>query len=140
MTDEAATDTGVLFKRATFLALLAYAFFFAFLPDAARAFPFDRMFYGDARPATLTAPEAQAALNFYAGVLGAVMVGWLSTAAWLVWDGSARDHRIVAATTLLWFMTDSTASILTGFWQNAVTNAGFTVLLLAALRAGWPRR
>lgn len=69
------------------------------------------------------------------GILGGVTVGW-GVVFWMLAIG--RDAR----TAILWgggvwFVVDSTASVLAGGPMNAVYNTGFLALFLYA---GWPRK
>ena len=65
------------------------------------------------------------------GVLGAVMFGW-GVAFLLVLlgpfrRGSREGWTIIAVSLVAWFIPDTTISLLSGFWQNAVFNLVFLV-------------
>lgn len=131
-------STGETVMRTVYMGFLAFALLFAFAPRIARR-PFDLLFYGGATPGVLSEPEAAAALDIYAAVIGGVMAGWLVPVVMLLWRNREEDRRIVLASLACWYVVDSAGSILAGFWQNAVSNTGFLIVLLAALRAGAPR-
>ncbi|MEM9464362.1 MAG: hypothetical protein AAGA90_03265 [Actinomycetota bacterium] len=71
-------------------------------------------------------------------VLGGVMVGWGVT-VWLVADrllalAPREVGRIVLVGLIAWFVVDSTGSIASGGWLNAVLNVGFLGVFLVPLR------
>ncbi len=71
-------------------------------------------------------------------ILGGVMVGWGVT-AWLLVDRflglAPRDVKRVLLTGLgAWFIVDSSGSIASGGWLNAVLNIGFLAMFLLPLR------
>ena len=94
------------------------------------------MFYPGGVPAALAVPEAKAALDFHGAVIGGVMTGWLGLSAMLVWRDAPGDRTIMLAGVALWFVIDSAASVAAGFALNAVSNAGFALVLAGALRLG----
>ena len=88
--------------------------------------------------ATFGAP-AVAFIMLLQGVLGAVMFGW-SAALLLVLLGSFRrgsreGWTIIAVSLAAWFIPDTTISLLSGFWQNAVFNLVFLVFFAIPLAA-----
>jgi hypothetical protein len=73
------------------------------------------------------------------GVLGAVMVGW-GAALLFVLFGTFRENPSIAWKTLTgsvvaWFIPDTTFSLWSGFWQNAILNAVFILLFIIPLIA-----
>ncbi len=78
-----------------------------------------------------TAVVPSAPLRFAVGLMGAVTIGW-GASLWAMTSVSlADDERVllwerVGWAVLAWFAIDSTISIATGFWPNAVSN---TVLI-----------
>lgn len=86
-------------------------------------------------------PDSRRYLRFVYGVLGAVMVGWSTLMLIVVAGPFSRFEpwawRAIAASLTTWFVVDSTWSISTGYWQNAVLNLVFALgyaLPLAATR------
>lgn len=82
-------------------------------------------------------------VRFVCGVLGATMVGWSVLLAVVARGPFARGERwawtALAASVGSWYLLDSTWSLLSGFWPNALFNTGFALLLappLIATRAG----
>ncbi len=73
------------------------------------------------------------------GVLGGVMCGWGVTlyaafqAAHMIGGPATRIWRLIAGSLLFWFMVDSTLSIATGFWLNAVMNVGFLLAFVVPI-------
>jgi len=73
------------------------------------------------------------------GVLGAVMVGWGVVLLFALFGpfrhGSRDGWRALVASLAIWFVVDTTISLWTGFWQNAVLNAVIAVLYAVPLAA-----
>jgi hypothetical protein len=80
---------------------------------------------------------AAAYLTFVYGVLGAVIVGWMSLVALLARSVARTASRSVATalvvSTLVWFAVDGALSLALGYWPNAVTNAVFLGVLLVPM-------
>ncbi|GGY50287.1 hypothetical protein [Parvularcula lutaonensis] len=119
-------------------ALALYGVFFALAPALARAFPFEAAFYEGQKPAILTEPQVDQALNFYCAVIGGVMAGWFATLALLMRDPRRAVWNAALGGAAIWFAIDSLGSILTGYWQNAVINAGFGAVIVGILLASRP--
>lgn len=88
--------------------------------------------------ATFGAP-AVAFVLLLQGVLGGVMFGW-GVALLLVLlgpfrRGSREGWTIIAASLAAWFIPDTTYSLWSGFWQNAVFNLVFLVFFVIPLVA-----
>jgi hypothetical protein len=81
---------------------------------------------------------------FATSILGAVTIGWGVLMLALVRDPEIAAHprlrRHLGVALGIWFVVDSTASILTGAWVNAISNtviaAAGVVPLLASHRGG----
>jgi hypothetical protein len=76
-------------------------------------------------------------LRFGIGLMGAVTMGWggMFYIAFKAFQGleatqAAPLWRLTVVVVLVWFVIDSSISIATGFWMNAVSNMVFTLLLL----------
>lgn len=101
------------------------------LPDFTRQ-GFSLLVYGQLSALAAFGPEVQPYLTLSHGVMGSVMVGW-GLALWLTLLGpfrrGERDGWNVFVISLVgWFVPDTTVSLWTGLWPNAVLN---TVLALA---------
>jgi hypothetical protein len=117
---------------------IVYLLFFALLPQLARLFPFELMFFGGARPAELEAELTDRYLNFAYGLIGAVMTGWFAT---LVLAMKVEKRAIWNAGLIglgVWFVIDSGASATWGFPLNIATNLLFLVVLGGVLIASRP--
>ncbi|MBM4246029.1 MAG: excinuclease ABC subunit A [Deltaproteobacteria bacterium] len=72
-------------------------------------------------------------------ILGATMVGWGVLLLLVVLGpfrrGSAEAWRMLVASLAAWFVPDTAFSLASGFWPNAVLNAGFVVLFAVPLLA-----
>lgn len=100
---------------------------------------FSLLVYGDAAHIDSFGGAAAAYISLSHAVLGGVMVGWgvglaLLTRGLLA-SGSRRGWRIMAFSVGAWFVPDTAYSLWSGFWQNAVLNFVFLVLLAVPLAA-----
>jgi hypothetical protein len=87
--------------------------------------------------------EAAAYAAFLQGVLGAVMVGW-SVLLFYVARGPFRRGepeawRMLLASLAAWFVADTLFSLWTGYWQNAILNAGLAIVFVIPLAATYRR-
>jgi hypothetical protein len=76
-------------------------------------------------------------------VIGGVMVGWGAALFYITRTLLARGSRVawnlIALSVGAWFIPDTSYSLLSGYWQNAVLNMAFLALFalpLWATRAG----
>lgn len=94
----------------------------------------DIIFWPPDAAQNLTAPETR----LLAAIGGGVMLGWGATLWLLVRTLFAREpaavKTIITTGITIWFVTDSTASILAGAPLNAVLNVAFLLLFLLPLR------
>ncbi len=100
---------------------------------------FSLLVYGDTMRTAEFGPEAVKYMSLAHAVLGAVMFGW-GTALLLVARGpfargAMEGWNITAVSILVWFIPDTSFSLLSGFWQNAVLNLVFAALYLLPLTA-----
>jgi len=100
---------------------------------------FNVMFFSSSKAYTDFGNAATLYVEFVYGVLGAVMIGWMTTLLYIL-VGSFRSRQreawwAIAAPIVVWFAVDSWLSISTGFWQNAVFNTLFLVLFIIPLAA-----
>jgi len=72
-------------------------------------------------------------------VLGGVMIGWGAALFYVTHALFARGSRtawnLIALSVGAWFIPDTSYSLLSGYWQNAVLNAVFLVLFAVPLWA-----
>lgn len=83
--------------------------------------------------------EAASYIELAHAVMGSVMVGW-GMALLLVLRGPMKRNlseglKIFGISLLVWFIPDTTFSIVSGFWQNAILNVVFAVLFAIPIAA-----
>jgi hypothetical protein len=106
-------------------------------PWGTQAF-FNWMIFQD--PAHSFGVEAERYLVFVYGVLGATIAGW-SASMWMSLRSFQADHvPRLALPLLLWFSVDTSFSLYSGYWQNAVLNASFILLFAPPLLGLWRRK
>jgi hypothetical protein len=80
-------------------------------------------------------------LRFSVALMGAVTMGWgvtylaLFMAAHRLGAEAAPVWRLATIGMIVWFVIDSTLSVATGFWMNAVSNAGLAIGYLVPVLA-----
>ena len=80
-------------------------------------------------------------LRFTTALMGAVTMGWGLTflavfmAAHRLGDQAAPVWRLATLGAVVWFVVDSSLSVATGFWLNAVSNTGLMIGYLVPLLA-----
>ena len=100
---------------------------------------FSLVYYSSPERIDAFGAPAVAFIMLLQGVLGAVMFGW-GVALLLVLLGSFRrgsreGWTIIAVSLAAWFIPDTTYSLWSGFWQNAVFNLVFLVFFAIPLVA-----
>ena len=100
---------------------------------------FSLLYYSSPESIDAFGAPAVAFIMLLQGVLGAVMFGW-GVALLLVLLGSFRrgsreGWTIIAVSLAAWFIPDTTYSLWSGFWQNAVFNLVFLVVFAIPLVA-----
>jgi hypothetical protein len=100
----------------------------AALPELTRQ-GFSLLVYGKAGALAAFGPGVQPYLTLAHGVMGSVMVGW-GLALWLTLHGPFhRGERhgwdLFVISLVGWFVPDTTVSLWTGLWPNAVLNTVF---------------
>jgi len=138
------------------VALGAMGLFFVLSPNITLSF-FDWMVYGGTEaspvPASLMDGETRRYAGFIYQVLGAVLFGWAVLLTMVIrgpqlagdTDPETRttlrdwSWRAFALSFAAWFVLDTTMSLIMGFWQNAVFNTLFGVVIAIPLIAGRPR-
>jgi hypothetical protein len=82
-------------------------------------------------------PESARYVSLVHAVIGGIMVGWGAVLFYitrsLVSKGSRLGWNLVALSVVAWFIPDTTYSLWSGFWQNAVLNTVFLCLFALPL-------
>ncbi|HEX4879900.1 MAG TPA: hypothetical protein VFV39_08660 [Limnobacter sp.] len=77
--------------------------------------------------------EARSYVNLAHAVMGGVIVGWAALMLWVCRHGLAKGHpgawAAIGMSLLAWYLPDTAASLAHGFWQNALFNTGFLLML-----------
>jgi len=98
---------------------------------------FSLMVYASAAHLNTFGPEALAYIRLVHAVLGSLMFGWGAVLMFLalgpVRRGSKEAWWMFVVSLCAWFIADTAYSLLSGFWQNALLNAGFALLFAIAL-------
>lgn len=107
------------------------------LAPGATRMGFSLLVYGNSSAIDGLGAEAVRYAAMTHAVIGGVMVGWgvalfLITRTWLA-RGSRTAWQIVTASLLAWFVPDTSYSLLSGYWQNAVLNSAFGLLFAIPL-------
>ncbi|MEI8304876.1 MAG: hypothetical protein WCG13_16450 [Burkholderiales bacterium] len=102
----------------------------ALLPEPTRH-GFSLLVYGEASALAAFGPGVQPYLMLAHGVMGSVMVGW-GLALWLTLRGPFRRGErhgwdVFVISLAGWFVPDTTISLWTGLWPNAVLNVAFAL-------------
>ncbi len=122
-------EPGIDYLTAVSVATAAGGASFVLFPDLVYDV-FGWMLYGADFAASFGDEEA-AYIRLAHTVMGALMAGWFAFTAWFVRGVLPRRvpgawNALVLAF-LLWFLLDTSYSVLSGFWQNAVLNLCFLV-------------
>lgn len=111
------------------------------MAPAATRMGFSLLVYGNTAAIDAFGAEAARYAAMTHAVIGGVMVGWgvalFLIARTLVSRGSRAGWWMITASLLAWFVPDTSYSLLSGYWQNAVLNSAFGLLFaipLALLR------
>ena len=85
--------------------------------------------------------EAARYIGLIHGILGAVITAWGAMMLAVLFTSLRQPDRhawvLFACSLFAWFIADTTYSLLTGFWQNAVFNVLFLVLFAPGLIGTW---
>ncbi|BCL34701.1 hypothetical protein [Nostoc sp. MS1] len=100
---------------------------------------FDAMFFSTIPAHTNFSNEAYTYIKFLYGLLGAVMIGWSVALFYILWQ-PFRHEKIegwfsMLTSVVAWFSIDTSFSLASGFWQNAVLNVAFFILFMIPLAA-----
>lgn len=98
---------------------------------------FSLLVYGNADQLGLNTAAAVTYIKLVHAVLGAVMVGWGAALLYILLctfrENLAIGWKTVTGSVLSWFIPDTTYSLISGFWQNAVLNIVFLFLFAIPL-------
>jgi hypothetical protein len=105
---------------------------------------FNWMFFGETGTPAGFSAEAVDYYRVIYGVLGAVMIGWFSLVIWVVRgplaQGVAGAWGALVISIGGWFAIDTTFSLASGFWENAVLNLCFAAAFAPGLWLTRPGR
>jgi uncharacterized membrane protein YhaH (DUF805 family) len=100
---------------------------------------FDQVLFASSSAQTNFDPAANAYIFFSYGILGALLIAWmvplLSILVGPFQHKQGWAWLAIASSVGIWFAIDSSISIGSGFWQNAVSNVGFLILFAIPLAA-----
>ncbi len=105
---------------------------------------FSLLVYSDSQRIATYGQEAVRYASLVHAVIGGVMVGWGVALVLVVRGPFASGARIgwqvVAVSLVSWFVPDTTYSLWSGFWQNAVLNLAFFLVFAVPLVATYSSR
>jgi len=120
------------------LGVMVFGLMLVLAPGLARE-GFSLLVYGDGQQIATFGARAAEYIGLVHAVLGAVMFGWgialLVVVRGLFARGAREGWQIVTVSVAAWFVPDTTFSLWSGFWQNAVLNLVFIVLFAIPLAA-----
>ena len=112
------------------------------LPQTTQVF-FNLLMFGNTWLPAEFGAQAGGYIGFVYGVLGAVLAGWALMIVLAVLGPFRRGEKegwvMIALPLALWFAVDTTWSLATGYWQNAVLNVVFALPFAIPLAATWRR-
>ena len=126
------------FLRVVTVGVVLFGLLLVVAPSLARE-GFSLLVYGSGSKIGEFGSEASDYIGLSHAVMGSVMVGW-GTALLLVLRGEPTSHLpgklwIFIVSLAAWYIPDTTFSLISGFWQNAVLNTVFAVLFAIPLTA-----
>jgi hypothetical protein len=118
--------------------VVAFGLVLVLLPSLARQ-GFSLLVYASPERIDAFGEEPVRYISLAHAVLGGVMVGWGVALFYVTRTLLARGSRIawnlIALSVLAWFIPDTSYSLLSGYWQNALLNTVFLVLFVIPLLA-----
>ncbi|QLE55896.1 hypothetical protein [Nostoc sp. TCL26-01] len=118
--------------------VIFFSFSLIIAPDFMQIF-FDAIFFPASSTHTIFNEVASSYIKFLYGLLGAVMMGWSVALLYILLKPFCRQEDeawyAMTASIVVWFIIDSSFSISTGFWQNAVLNMIFLLFFMIPLAA-----
>ncbi len=116
----------------------AFGLALVLLPETTRQ-AFSLLVYSSPTSIEAFGTEQVRYISLVHAVLGGVMVGWGSILFFVVKDFLQTKHprawNLITTSLLVWFIPDTAYSLLSGYWQNAILNAGFLTLFAIPLWA-----
>lgn len=108
------------------------------LPETMQSF-FNLVYFGAEDADGRFSKDATEYIYFVNAVLGGVMMGWMTAILYVLVTsfrhGETTGWNIITVSLAIWFVIDSSASIATGFAENAVLNLGFLLMFAVPLAA-----
>jgi len=118
--------------------VVAFGLVLVLLPSLARQ-GFSVLVYASPERIDSFGEEAARYISLAHAVLGGVMVGWGAALFYITRTLLARGSRfawnLVALSVFAWYVPDTSYSLLSGYWQNALLNTVFLVLFAVPLLA-----
>ena len=137
-----AQDRGVRLLTTAVASTVLFGLVLVLLPGVTETL-FGLMVYGAGGFPPSFGEEELAYVRLAHAVLGATIVGWFLLILWVVRTQVARgvpgSWQAAAGAVAAWYVLDTSFSLLSGFWPNAVLNTGLLLLLLPGLVLTRPR-
>ena len=118
--------------------VVAFGLVLVLLPSLARQ-GFSVLVYASPERIDSFGEEAARYISLAHAVLGGVMVGWGAALFYITRTLLARGSRLawnlVALSVFAWYVPDTSYSLLSGYWQNALLNTVFLALFAVPLLA-----
>ncbi len=118
--------------------VLLFSLSLILVPDTMQDF-FNGLFFSSSGAQATFSAQAFHYINFVYGLLGAVMLGWMVMIWRVVMGPFRRGEReawnTLALSIMIWFVVDSSFSLVMGFPANAVFNTLIFLLFAAPLAA-----
>lgn len=118
--------------------VVAFGLLLVLAPALARQ-GFSLLVYASAERIDTFGQEQVRYISLAHAVIGSVMVGWGTALFYvtkaLLSGGSRVAWNLIALSVGAWFVPDTTYSLISGYWQNALLNTGFLVLFAVPLWA-----
>ncbi len=119
-------------------AVLVFGLSMVILPGPTQKM-FNYIYLSSPQGKSIFAEDAAAYITFISAVLGAVMFAWSTTFLYVLYGpfrrGEKEGWRTVAVSLVAWFIPDTTFSLWSGFWQNAILNTLLFALFAVPLVA-----
>lgn len=119
--------------------VMVYALSLILLPEISQSLLNTLFFSQDVRVAF--GENEKTYITFLYGVLGAVIVGWMTTLMFLLIGPFQRPQREIwntlTASILIWYVVDSGFSVVIDVIPHAIFNTGFLILFAVPLAASY---
>lgn len=117
--------------------VILYALILIFLPEPMKNL-FEQLFFSHESPIAAN-QGARSSATFVYGVLGAVLIGWMTTLLLLLIGPFQRPQRDIwntlTVSIIVWYVIDSGFSVVIGIVSHALFNTGFLILFAIPLAA-----